>query len=323
MTNQKRIIGIGRAFTDVIADVDDAFLEKHDIPKGIGLRIEEEQLTKIISELRNPIFMAGGSVANTMAGLNALGAPVSFVGKVGDDDAGYVFRKEFYHTGVEFLNPPVENGVSGTCLCLNTPDGDRSFAFSVGVCEDLSPEDIRADMFDHANMMLLQVLMLETHMCYETVRELLPQLPQHVKKVMCFQDLHDKGKVSELVMQNVDILIGSRTEYDDILGIKEVNELKSLCESQNIIAAMTAGAEGAYLFSAKETEHIKSVKPSRIVDTVGAGDYFAAGLLYGLSENWSLKESGDLGAKCASLIIEEVGGRPIEQTAQKMRQLVS
>ncbi len=322
MTNQKIITGIGRAFTDIIATVDDAFLEKFQLKKGVGVRVTPEVLQAMIAELKDPVYMAGGSVANTMACLRALGHDVCFIGKTGDDEAGHFFRKEFERTGVMFPNPPVPGGISGTCLCLNTKDGERSFAFTTGVCEEFTPQDMPPTLFENTEMLFLQVLMLETYVCYESVRDSLPALPSHVRKVMSLHDLHDKGKITDLVLQHVDILLGNYREYDHILGIRNEADFQAFVAEKNIMDVMTCGAKGAVLAVPDEVQHIQAVPPKEMIDTVGAGDAFAAGLLYGISHEWPLKQSGDLGATYASLIIEQVGARPNEKTVRHISEFM-
>lgn len=316
------IIGIGRSFTDIIADIDDSLLAEFGLKKGIGVPVDAATIEAIIKRLDNPLYMAGGSVANTMSGLAALGLPVTYLGKTADDAAGRFFNEAFEKEGVMNPNAPVSTseGVSGTCLCLNSPDGERTFAYHIGVCESLSPQDIPAELFSEAQMMILQLLMLETKQCYESVKALLPQLPEHVQKVFCLHDTQDMGKIDQDILDAVDIVVGSRDEVSRTLGIRGEKKIQEMARARDLHVLMTNGAEGAIIFTPQTSFEIASVPPRRIVDTVGAGDHFAAGFLFGLAQEWPMHACAVLAARCASLIIEQPGGRPNAEMRAKLRE---
>lgn len=316
------MVGVGRVFIDVLADVDDELITRYGLSNGMGVRIDQDRLTAIMGELNNPVYVAGGSVANSMSGFRALGAEATFIGKAGDDLAGKVFRQHFEGEGVRFVNPPTSYGASGCCLCLNTPDGERSFAFTVGVCEDITPQDTALSLCAGGEMTPFDVLMLETRACYDSMRDLYPRLPNTVRKVFCLHDTQNLNQLTPDIMAQVDILIGSRREVAHIMGIERLQDLRDIAEQRRLNIAVTNGEQGAVLIAPDGFVEVPSVAPDRMVDTVGAGDMFAAGYLYGLSQGASLREAGELGVRCASLIIAQAGGRPTSETAVKMKALL-
>ncbi len=149
-----KVVGIGNAVVDVISQSSDAFLQRMGIEKGIMQLIEKERAEALYDAMENRVQAAGGAVANTLAGLGALGLETAFVGRVRDDELGRFYAQAMRDGGTDFVNPPVQNAHLPTSrsMIFTSSDGERSMNTYLGISSELGPEDVSAAWHKRLNM---------------------------------------------------------------------------------------------------------------------------------------------------------------------------
>ena len=325
MSNTKYdVLGIGNAIVDVLARVDDAFLESESLAKGGMALIDAERAASLSQAIAAERELSGGSVANTMVGLADLGGRAAFIGKVGTDSLGETFRTELTKTGVDFLTPDAQSGPpTAQCVVLVTPDAQRTMNTYLGACVHVGPEDVDVETVASASVIYLEGYLWDLEPAKEAF--LKAAKIAHENNVRVSLSLSDPFCVNrhresfvDFVKQHVDILFANEEE---ILALYQKDNIEEALEAAAAAAetvAVTLGAAGAVILHRGERHTVEAVPPRQLVDTTGAGDLFAAGFLYGYTQDYPLDRSGQLGAAAASEIIAQYGARserPLREAA--------
>ena len=309
------VIGFGNAIVDVIAEADDRLLERLELAKGTMTLIDRERMTALYDSMGPAIEMSGGSCANTMAALAALGAEVAYVGKVQNDQLGEVFAHDIRATGVEFRTRPLEQGPpTARCLVFVTPDAQRTMATYLGACVELGPEDV-----DEAQVAAADTVYLEGYLwdrpeakaaCLKAA-EIAHRHGRHVALTLSdpFCVARWRSEFADLISGHVDVLIANEAEICGLYGANELEQAVDLVRGQVRIAALTCSADGSVLVTGHTTERIAAAPVARLVDSTGAGDLYAAGLLYGLTHDLPLAACGRLGSLAAAAVLGQFGAR--------------
>jgi sugar/nucleoside kinase (ribokinase family) len=310
------VVGIGNAIVDIIAHADDAFLAAQGMIKASMALIDEPRAEAIYAAMGPGLEMSGGSAGNTIAGIASLGGKAGYIGKVRDDLLGKVFRHDITAAGVVFTTPAAIDGPStARSMILVTPDAQRTMNTFLGACVNLRPEDVDLALIESAQVTYLEGYLFDPPQAQEAFR--LAARTAHAAGRKVSLSLSDGFCVNrhrpaflDLVEHHVDILfaneaeIGALFETDDFAAA--VARVRGLCE----LAAVTRGADGSVLVTRDHTIEVPAAKVSRILDTTGAGDLYAAGVLHGLTTGCTLPECGRLGSLCAAEIISHYGARP-------------
>ena len=309
------VIGFGNAIVDVIAEADDRLLERLELAKGTMTLIDRERMTALYDSMGPAIEMSGGSCANTMAALAALGAEVAYVGKVQNDQLGEVFAHDIRATGVEFRTRPLEQGPpTARCLVFVTPDAQRTMATYLGACVELGPEDV-----DEAQVAAADTVYLEGYLwdrpeakaaCLKAA-EIAHRHGRHVALTLSdpFCVARWRSEFADLISGHIDVLIANEAEICGLYGAHELEQAVDLVRGQVRIAALTCSADGSVLVTGHTTERIAAAPVARLVDSTGAGDLYAAGLLYGLTHDLPLAACGRLGSLAAAAVLGQFGAR--------------
>jgi sugar/nucleoside kinase (ribokinase family) len=310
------VLGIGNAIVDVISHSDDAFLDANGLAKVAMTLIDADAAERLYSRMGSAVESSGGSAANTIAGLAALGGRGAFVGKVRNDQLGGIFAHDIRTLGVAFATPPATIGApTARCLIFVTPDAQRTMQTFLGASAGLSPDDI-----DEAAVRAAAITYLEGYLWDP------PPAKQAFEKAATIA--HDAGNMVALSLSDAFCVDRHRADflrlvegYVDILFANE-SEIKSLYQVDDFdaalqrvrghcqVAALTRSEKGAVIVAGDEVHVIDAVKVTRVVDTTGAGDLFASGFLFGLTRGRSLHDCGRIGALCAGEIISHYGARP-------------
>lgn len=305
------IIGIGNALTDMLVNLpNDNVLKEYQLAKGSMSLVDSQLQTAISKSVAGyPYSLSlGGSAGNTIRALARLGCKVGFIGKVGDDTTGEFYEQALRNVGVEgFMLRSEER--SGKCVALVSPDGERTFVTHLGAAADLQADDIDGSVFDAYDCLYIEGYLVQDH---DLIRSAIEKAKAHDLKVAI--DLASFNVVEEnrdflrdIVERYVDILFANEEEARAFTG--EVDPRKSLdiigkmCE----LAVVKIGMRGALIKRGNEVVHVGIMAAAKRVDTTGAGDFYAAGFLYGLTEGMSLRACGTLGAITAGKVIEVVG----------------
>ncbi len=313
------VLGVGNAIVDVLAKADDRFLKDHDIAKGGMILIDEERAAAIYDAMAAGVEISGGSAANTIACVASLGGKGGFIGKVADDTLGEIFRHDLRAMGVEFNTAPLASGpATGRCLINVTPDAQRSMTTFLGAAGYVSPADVDEDQIRRAAITFFEGYLFEPPVAREAFVKAAAIARRAGNRTAL--TLSDSGCVErqfdafhEFIGGHIDILLANEVEAralfrsDDIAAI--VEKARGLCP----LTAITRSEKGSVLIPRDGAAvDIAAVKPDRLEDSTGAGDAYAAGLLFGLARRGDLAKAGALGALAASEVISHFGARPAQ-----------
>jgi sugar/nucleoside kinase (ribokinase family) len=310
------VIGFGNAIVDVIAPADDGLLERLELAKGTMTLIEQDRMAAVYEHMGPAVEMSGGSCANTMAALAALGARAAYVGKVQSDQLGQVFAHDIRATGVEFATRPLEVGPpTARCLVLVTPDAQRTMATYLGACVELGPDDVDEDQVAAAQAIYLEGYLWDRPNAKAACLKAAAIAHRHGRQVaLSLSDPFCVGRwraeFADLIARHVDILIANEAEICSLYGVDDLEPAIDLVRGQVRLAALTRSADGSVLVAGSETEWVPAAPVARVVDSTGAGDLYAAGLLYGLTHGLPLAACGRLGGLAAAEVLGQFGARP-------------
>lgn len=308
------VVSAGAACVDIVANASEAFLREHGIPLDGGKRFSAAELKLIQSKLDSPRMIAGGATANSAAIVAALGGKAGFFGKVADDDEGRFFLEEFRRAGVEMCCPPYDRGGEATSvfLALVTGNDHRSFASSIGCAERYQPGDFRGFDFRATDFFLIESARLLSAESGPLLREAIHLAKGKARIVVNLQQVRewaDHPEVARLVAEKADIIIGNETEQEIF------NRIIPLPRTAGQIIVTTKGGDGAVARQGGQSWHTPAQRPQKFANTIGAGDGFIAGFLFSLSEGFDIEKSLGCGARVASAILGEDGGRPTSSLA--------
>ncbi len=313
---QYKLVGIGNAVVDVISHADDSFLDMMGIEKGIMQLIERDRGEVLYAAMDDRLQTPGGAVANTIAGVGALGLPTAFIGRVHDDALGQFYAKSMQDSGTDFVNDPVPGGELPTsrCMIFVTPDGERSLNTYLGISTELGPDDVPDAVASGTEVMFLEGYLFDKDKGKEAFRQ-------------ASRLTRTAGGKAGIAISDPFCVDRHRADFLDMIGneldyvIGNEHEIKSLFETDDLEAALakTAGmiplvictrsGDGVTIIGdgARHDIPVETVTP---VDATGAGDQFAAGFLYGMMSGYDLATCGRMGNLCAAEVISHVGPRP-------------
>ncbi|WP_308514715.1 adenosine kinase [Sphingomonas flavescens] len=311
------IVAIGDAIVDVIATTDDAFIERHGLPRGGMQLLDAEQADALYAAMGPAREISGGSAANSMAGAAALGLNAAFVGQVADDQLGAIFAHDMRSLGVWFETPAIASPPpTGRCLILVTPDAQRTMNTCPGASHELTPAALDAELIRSASVTFLEgylwgperprAAMLEAakiaHSAGRTVAFTLSES-------LCLGNRRS-GVMSMIDAGTIDLLFGNEDEVRHLTGCGTLGECLAQLSTKVATLVITRGADGAIARSANETVEVSAPRVQRVVDTTGAGDLFAAGFLAARCRGRPLKACLETGGIAAAEVISHFGARP-------------
>lgn len=311
------VIGVGNAIVDVLAEANDAFLASHDIPKG-GMILIDEARAKIIYDGMGPgREVSGGSAANSIACVASLGGKGGFVGKVSADALGDIFRHDLRSMGVVFDTSPLPGAPgTGRCLINVTPDAQRSMTTFLGAAGHVTTDDINAGFIASGAILFFEGYLFEQ----ADPRKAFVKACDIAKKARrkAALTLSDASVVErqhhalvDFVGTHVDVLLCNDREAAALFGDGDLDVIARKAPDLAPLTAVTLSEKGSLLIPRDGAPvRVAAVKPERLVDTTGAGDAYAAGLLLGLAKGFDLARAGALGSLAAAEVISHFGARP-------------
>ncbi len=317
----KTLTCIGNACIDIIADCSVTDLANWNIPKSICTHYDSlDQIKEIRRHMKSPRTTHGGAGANTAHALAALGLAPHFISIVAEDSDGIAFRQTMSSNGVIPHISAINDHLNGTCQVLgfNTPDGDRTYASYNGAAELLALEHIPTDLIEKTDIFYIDGYTFGAHKAEELYRTTLALLNAHQGEA-CLNlgdktllDLH--GDVIRPLLKDIAGFIGNKTEAETLLETTgSTEELAKLCSRKFRFGAITDGAEGSWAFENGDTHFIPAIPldKNQLIDSIGAGDHYSSGLLYGMAHGWPIKAAGELATLCAAKCLTHEGGRPL------------
>ena len=313
------LAGIGNAIVDVLASVEPGFLAAWNMQAGTMALIDAARAAELADalgrEARGPLEMAGGgSVANSCVVAAHLGARVAYLGRVAADAFGRAFTDDLTRLGIACPVAPLADGpATGRCVVAVTPDGQRTMNTYLGAATGFGPADLDPATIEAARFLYLEGYLFDPPAAQRAFREAAAIAHNAGRDVaislsdpFCVER-HREG-LREFVRHHADIVFANADELAALYEAPFADALAALA-AETTIAVVTRGATGSVLVRGGETATIAPVATA-VVDTTGAGDAYAAGVLAALAKDRSLAEAGALGSLAAATIIASVGARP-------------
>lgn len=310
------VVGLGNAIVDVVVRADDATLDVLGLTKGATTLIDADRAAAIRPYTEGGIEMSGGSAANTVAGLASLGGKGAFLGKVGGDELGRVFRDDIAAIGVEYRSPPAPEGPeTARCLVFVTPDAERTMLTFLGVSTAFGPDDVDSGLVENAAIVYLEGYLFDEEQAkaaFVRAAELAHAAGRRVALSLSdpFCVERHRAAFRHLVHGHVDILFANEAE---IVALYETEDFDEACRRAGAdcpFAALTRGAAGSVIAAGGEIVRVGIAPVGQVVDTTGAGDLYAAGVLFGLTRGYEPELCGRIGAIAAAEIVGHYGARP-------------
>lgn len=310
------VLTIGNALVDVLAQADDADIQRLGLDKGAMTLINPEQAETLYGAMAPGIESSGGSAANTAAVLSALGGKGAYIGKVKDDQLGQVFRHDIRSIGVDFDTPANTDGPpTGRCLVFITPDAQRTMQTFLGAASTLEPGDIDPDTVSGAAVTYMEGYLWDPASAKEAfvkAAKIAAEAGRQVSLTLSDPFCVDRHRDSfrDLVSNHVDILFANEDEITSLYETDSFDEALRHVRNDCRIAALTRSEKGSVIVSGDEVHTVDAAPVSAVRDTTGAGDAYAGGFLYGFTRGYELSRCGRIGGIAAAEVISHMGPRP-------------
>ena len=311
----KKILGIGNAIVDVFAQVEERFLKENNLIKGSMKLINEEEFFELKQKIKIEKTLAGGSVANSMAGISYLDGDASFIGKINSDEFGELYKKSLENIDVAFLyNPKKELMPTGTCIILITPDSERTMCTYLGISSQLAANDLNEKNIIDKELIFLEGYLWDKGLSEKMFKQAINFAKKNkVKIAMTLSDIfcvtRHKVDFYNLLKNDLDVLIGNENEINELTGNKNLSNSINQLILLNKLIIVTRSEKGSLAIDNNIIIDCDSIQVNKVIDVTGAGDLFAAGFLKEYVEKSEIKKCLVTGSSMASKIIQKIGAR--------------
>lgn len=317
-----KIIGIGNALVDVLVTLkNDELIEELGLYKG-GMYLIDDKKYDIINkkfESMDTHMANGGSAGNTIRALAMLGSKVGFIGKVGEDKYGEFFKESCNNAGIEtkITTCDLPSGVASTFI---SKGGERTFATYLGAAATLKADEINQEMFEGYTYLYLEGYLVQDHDMILRVVEMAKQAGLQICMDMASYNIVESEKdfFTLLLYKYVDVVFANEEEVQAFTGKapeEAINDLAQYCS----ISIVKMGKKGSIIKKGTEVIYADAVNVENVIDTTGAGDFFAAGFLYGLTSGYSFLKCAKIGSMLASHVIQTIGTDLPESTWETIK----
>ena len=316
MTALHHVLAIGNALVDVITAAPPEFLSDRGIAKGSMRLIPADEAETLYAAMGPGREISGGSAANTVAGMAALGARPAFVGRVADDQLGRVFAHDIRAAGVDFTTAASAGGApTGRCLIVVTPDGDRTMNTYLGACQELSEADLDAASVAAAEILYLEGYLWDPAAPRAAMKKAIAVARANNRKVaftlsdvFCVEG--HRADFQELLAGHVDLMFGNEHEVCALYQTQSLDEAMAELARHACIAVVTRSSQGAVVLEGGRRHVVAGEQVAKVVDSTGAGDMFAGGFMAAMVEGRSLPNCARVGCITAAEVISHYGARP-------------
>ncbi|MEQ1510712.1 MAG: adenosine kinase, partial [Sphingopyxis sp.] len=318
MTSPARfeVVAIGNAIVDVIARADEAFITERGLAKGSMRLIDTAEAEALYNDMGPGVEVSGGSAANTLAGMAALGHRCGFIGQVADDQLGKVFTHDLRSVGVHYETPALAGDApTARCLILVTPDGQRTMNTFLGASHLLSSDMIDEALIASADILYLEGYLWDPELSRAAMRRAIDIARRSGGKVAFalsdafIIDRHGDDFRALIADNQFDLLFANEVEICALAQCDDFDAAVAAIAPQVPLLVVTRSEHGAIAVRDGVTTSVMAEPVAEVVDTTGAGDLFAAGFLSGMARGLSLHDCLTTGAVCAGAIIAQIGPR--------------
>ena len=311
------VTGIGNAMLDIITQDSREVFRELGLVKAAMALIEEHQLDSFYAAMGPTIEVSGGSVANSIAGVAALGGTCGYIGKVADDDFGRRFTHDLASMGVELDLALASDGegATGRCHVFISDDAQRTMATYLGASNQLRISDINERLIARSEITYVEGYLFDLPPAKEAIRKVVNFAHEHDSMVaLSLSDMfcveRHRRDFLDLVTLDVDVLLANETEIRALFNVATLDAAFGALDELGILAVVTRGPFGADVATVSGVVSVPAHEVDHVVDQNGAGDMFASGFLYGLALGADPVEAAELGSLCAGEIITHLGARP-------------
>ena len=312
------IICIGNALVDSLEQIEEFVIDELNLNKARMTLVDKERSNFLLQNMKNPIYEAGGSAANTAYWISQLGGNAGFIGKISNDDLGKQFRSSLKDSGLnDYTVFESEDNQTGLCAIFITPDGERTMNTYLGAGEHLSVDDLHIDAIKEAKILYMEGYLWDKPSSKSAFLNAAKINKESgglnsisLSDVFCVE-MHRDSFIS-FIADDIDYVFCNEDELNSLTLQSSTNESFKYFEEKfpkvkELIC--TLGSEGAVILKNGERHSFEATE-ARVVDKTGAGDFFAAGYLYGLQKDLSVDKSANFANKSAAHVISEIGVRP-------------
>ena len=310
------VFGLGNALVDILAQVDDSFIAAKELAKGSMTLVDAAQQGALLNDLdgQDLQLRSGGSAANTMIAIAQSGGNGFYTGKVAKDSHGEFYRQDLIDAGIDFdVNPSKNEGPTGTSLILTTPDAERTMCTNLGVSTDLELEDIELDRIGDSKFVYVEGYLWDGEQPRAASQHTMESAKSKgVPVSFTFSDMFLVDRFGDdfkrITQEFCDVIFCNADEIRHFFDLKSIEECAVQLGKLVETAFITDGANGCYVIRNGEVKQVAGFE-AKAVDTVGAGDAFAGGVLYGLTHDLDFADAARWGNYVASKVVQVYGAR--------------
>lgn len=309
----KKVLGMGAALVDVLANVSDEWIAAQGVQKGGMNMVDWPQMEKFLGSLEKPIRVPGGSTCNTMVGVAKLGGRAAFISKVAKDELGDLFQAHLKNSGVE-SKMGLSDVATGCVFSAVTPDAQRSMWTFLGASDFLVSEDFVPALFDEVSLLYAEGYRAFNADCFKKSFTLARSLGvETALDFSSFGVVDTCRKTFDELFENkmIDIIIANEDEAFAYAGVKEDAALDVLAKKAKV-AVVKIGKRGALIAKDGKVTRVQA-GPAKAIDTTGAGDLWASGFIYGYMNGWDMERAGNLGSVVSNEVVQVMGAQIPEE----------
>lgn len=310
------VTGIGNAIIDVIAHCEEDFLKEMGIERGAMSLIDQNRARLLYGAMGPATEISGGSAANTMAGFASFGGRGAYIGLVANDQFGDIFEHDVKAMGLTYQTPRYTLGLeTARSYIFVSEGGERSMNTFLGASSELSETHIDEELIENAAITYMEGYLFDKDPAKAGFKKAAAIAHKAGKQVSLtlsdsFCVNRHREDFAALIQKDVDILFANEDELKALYETDNFTDALATVRGQCALAAVTRSERGSVIVRGEETVTVKAEPVTKVVDTTGAGDQYAAGFLYGLIRNRPLAECGRLGSIAAAEVISHIGPRP-------------
>lgn len=310
------VLCIGNAIVDVIARVEDSFVNRHGLVKGSMNLIDEERAEALYADMGQAIEVSGGSAGNTAAGVASFGGKAAYFGKVKKDQLGDIYRHDMRSQGVVFDSAASTVGpATARSFILVTPDSERTMNTYLGACVNLTVDDIDRATVEASKVTYMEGYLWDRPEAKEAFK-LATAIARKAGRLtsitlsdsFCVERHRDD--FMHLIRSRIDIVFANETEIKSLYQTQNFNGAMEAIRRDCAVAVLTRSEKGSVIVRGNETVEVPAHRVAKVIDVTGAGDLYAAGFLFGYTRDMPLKRCAELGGLAAAEVISHVGARP-------------